>query len=63
MLGRLVSNKMTNSTVIKAQNNMILSRIVLCIGISRQAVYRRIKKWREEESEEEMEKAVFSDLS
>ena len=38
---------------------MILSRIVLCIGISRQAVYRRIKKWREEE----MEKAVFSDLS
>jgi len=54
---------MTNNTVIKAQNNMILPRIVLCIGISRQAVYRRIKKWREEESEEEMEKAVFSDLS
>ena len=32
-------------------------------GISRQAVYRRIKKWREEESEEEMEKAVFGDQS
>mgnify|MGYP002013208961 CR=1 FL=1 len=38
---------------------MILPRIVLCIGISRQAVYRRIKKWREEE----MEKAVFGDQS
>ena len=32
-------------------------------GISRQAVYRRIKKWREEESEEEMEKAVFGGQS